>query len=189
MNVLRILFPADLGLATPENPVYPMPKEHIANPARCEGLPLTQRQLTQLRILLGQPDILEIEYFKRCLLSGDLTIGSRASQRTQEDNRSDCFICYHSHSGGCLFGTVFGFLRVGDSETVVALIRRWVGVESDSHGHQITFRGDNGPWDLRLATSIQCLVGVMMERDRGRAGRVTSMVIGATREVAVAGIA
>jgi len=54
--------------------------------------------------------------------------------------------------------------------------------------HQITYLHDNGPWDLVKAKSIRCLVGVIVELDHGHAGRDTKMIIGALREVAIAGI-
>ena len=163
MNAIRLLYSVDLQTPHPDclDPTsYPLPKDRIVRPDLHEKLPLSQQHWNRLSAIVGEPQI-TIEYFKRCLLSKEVTIGSKASQHDQEDNRKDCFICYHGSDEGCLFGTVYGFMRVGDSGATIALVRRWVGVEADMEVHQITYLRDNGPWDLVKAESIRCLVGVI----------------------------
>ena len=190
MNIIRLLYSVDLFHPHPDCPDptrYPLPKDRIGRPDLHEKLPLSRQQQNRLSAMVGEPHI-TIEYFKRCLLSKEVTIGSEASQRDQEDNRKDCFICYHGSGGGCLFGTVYGFMRVGDSGAIFALVRRWEGVEADMEVHQITYLHNNGPWDLVKAKSIRCLVGVIVELDHGHRGRNTKMIIGALEEVAIAGI-
>ena len=120
------------------------------------------------------------------MLSEEVIIGSKASQRDQRDNRKDCFICYHGSSKGCLFGTAYGFMRAGQG--AFALVRQWEGIQADMGIHQITYLRDDGPWDLVRVRSIRCLVGVIVEHDHGHVRRETKMIIGALEEVAVAGI-
>jgi hypothetical protein len=121
------------------------------------------------------------------MISEKVTIGSLVSQREQEDNRKDCFVCYLASSGGCRFGTVHGFLRAGDA--MFALIQRWVGVEADMQVHQLIYLRDNsGPLDLIKASAIRCLVGILVEKDHGHVGRQTNMIIGALEEITIAGI-
>ena len=190
MNAIRLFYSADLHCSHPDSPDptrYPLLKDRIGCPDLHEKLPLSQQLRNRLSAIAGEPHI-TIEYFKRCLLSKEVTIGSKASQRDQEDNRKDYFICYHGSGGGCLFGTVYGFMRVGDSGAIFALVRRWGGVEADMEVHQITYLRDNGPWDLVKAKSIRCLVGVIVELDHGHTGWDTKMIIGALEEVAIAGI-
>jgi hypothetical protein len=190
INAIRLLYLVDLHNPYPDCPdptQYPFPKDRIGRPDLHKKLPLSQRLRNRLSAIVGEPHV-AIEYFKRCLLSKEVTIGSKASQHDQENNRNNCFICYHGSGGGCLFGTVYGFMRVGDSGAILALVRRWEGVETDMDVHQITYLRDNGPWDLVKAESIRCLVGVIVELDRGHSGRNTKMIIGALEEVAIAGI-
>ena len=58
-------------------------------------------------------DVEEVEFYKRCQVRDDLTIGSTASQRAATITRSNCRVCYaEPEDNEMRFGTIHFFIRV-----------------------------------------------------------------------------
>jgi hypothetical protein len=167
---------------------YPVLSGLISDPHQHDDLPLSNSMVRRLiqQTQYGDEDEIDLQYFRRCKLSSEVTIGSKASQYESLINRDSHFVCYHGPRGGCRFGTVYGFILISGLNAQYALIRLWRGVEADMARHQIIYSTE-GPLDLVAVARIRCLVGILTEVNRADERRVTKMILGAIPEVRSAG--
>jgi Transposase family tnp2 len=109
-------------------------------------------------------DVEEVEFYKRCQVRDDLTIGSTASQRTAAITRSNCRVCYAEMGNNEMrFGNIHFFIRVLSVDGQVrdlAWISQLEDVDIDREKRIASFgREGRRTWvDVR---SIRSLIGIL----------------------------
>jgi len=172
---------------TDQHQRFPVLNSIIAKPHHHPHLPLNRRLRRRLAQDLNRPtdDSLatDLQYYRRCKLTTEVTIGSGPSQYDSEINRNNHFVCYRPPGRRCRFGTVYGFIQVQSDDFQYALVQKWEGVAADLDADQITYSREDGRWELIRVAYIRCLVGVLTEFDIHLPSRATKMIIGALGEV------
>jgi Domain of unknown function (DUF4218) len=109
-------------------------------------------------------DVEAVEFYKRCQIRDDLTIGSTASQSSAAITRCNCRVCYaRPENNEMSFGTIHFFIRVLSVDGQVrelAWISQLEGVDIDREKRIASFGKEGGrTWvDVR---SIRSLIGIL----------------------------
>jgi hypothetical protein len=111
-------------------------------------------------------DNIDVEFYKRCQVHQDLTVGSEQSQRRGDINRQNNRICYQlPGQQGFAFATLLKFIKViYPEERYLAWVRNYNGIDIDHVKRVASFAGD-GSYCWIEATWIKSLFGVI--RDGG----------------------
>jgi hypothetical protein len=78
---------------------------------------------------------------------------------------------------------VYGFVRDEPSQHQFAILKRWTGIKKNLRIEEIRYENTNGPWCLIDPCDIRCLVGTLLEKDRGHVGWRANMIVGAIEPV------
>jgi hypothetical protein len=112
---------------------------------------------------LGRDNI-GIEFYKRCQLHQELTVGSKHSQRRGDINRRNDRICYQRPGEqGFIFARVNNFVKVTHPrEAYLALVHNYSSVDIDCIKRVASFGGE-GSYCWIEVTWIESLIGVIKE--------------------------
>ena len=126
---------------------------------------LTSYERRRLVEYLGSENI-DVEFYKRCQVHQELTVGSVYSQRRGDINRRNNRICYQlPGQQGFMFATLLKFIKVVYSqERYLAWVRNYNGVDIDRIKRVASFAGEGSHCWIEV-TWIKSLFGVI--RDGG----------------------
>ena len=142
--------------------------KHLVYPALQEryNASLTQSQRLCLESECG--DVEEIQFYERCQVRDDLTVGSLASERQADDALCDFRVCYTGPGDdGMKFGLIHYFLRVSSTGRPVqqlAQIRQFEDVKIDRETRIASFGGKKGHRSWVDVKYIHCLIGIVKDR-------------------------